>query len=125
MSDLAPFVASVLYDKVLAEIKQENDSLLQQLQKSRAVQIISESGTVYAEAQFEDGHYHDNPNLWFFPFTKQLAPCQLSDLTNVHICIGGSAKAHFGTNSIAEGWVLSYAGGLCYMNFCFGGTGKL
>jgi hypothetical protein len=129
MSDLAPFVASVLYDKVLAEIKQENDSLLQQLQKSRAVQIISENGTVYAEAQFEDGSYRGNPNLWLVNFTKQLAPCRLSDLTNAKICIGGICKAHFGDNSIAEGYIerdeeSTYVDGWGYINFRFGGTGE-
>ena len=129
MSDLAPFVASVLYDKVLAEIKQENDSLLQQLQKSRAVQIISENGTVYAEAQLEDGSYRGNPNLWLVNFTKQLASCKLSDLTNVKICIGGICKAHFGANSIVEGIIerdeeSTYVDGWGYINFCFGGTGE-
>jgi hypothetical protein len=34
MSDLAPFVTSVLYDKVLAEMKQELDQLSEQLEKS-------------------------------------------------------------------------------------------
>jgi hypothetical protein len=129
MSDLAPFVASVLYDRVLAETKQENDALLEQLRKSRAVQIIGENGTVYAEAQFEDGSYRGNPNLWLVNFTKQLAPCKLSDLTNVRICIGGICKAHFGDNSIAEGFIerdeaSTYVDGWGYINFCFGGTGE-
>jgi hypothetical protein len=129
MSDLAPFVASVLYDKVLAEIKQENDSLLQQLQKSRAVQIVSENGTVYAEAQFEDGSYRGNPNLWLVNFTKQLASCKLSDLTNVKICIGGICKAHFGENSNVEGIIerdeeSTYVDGWGYINFCFEGAGE-
>jgi hypothetical protein len=55
MSDLAPFVASVLYDKVLAEMKQEVDRLSEQITKARVVQIVSASGTVYAEGQFKDG----------------------------------------------------------------------
>jgi hypothetical protein len=129
MSDLAPFVAAVLRDKVLAEIKKENDSLLQQLQKARAVQIISENGTVYAEAQFEDGSYRGNPNLWLVNFTNQLAPCKLSDLTNVQICTGGICKAHFGPSSIVEGFIerdeeSTYVDGWGYINFCFGGTGQ-
>jgi hypothetical protein len=103
MSDLAPFVASVLYDRVLADTKHENDSLKEQLRKSRAVQIISEDGTVYAEAQFEDGSYRGNPHLWLVNFTEQLAPCRLSNLTNVRIFIGGICKAHFVNNSIVEG----------------------
>jgi hypothetical protein len=34
MSDLAPYLAAVLYDRVLAEIKDEVDHLSEQLQKS-------------------------------------------------------------------------------------------
>jgi hypothetical protein len=129
MSGLAPFVASVLYDRVLAETKQEVDNLLEQLQKSRAVQIISENGTVYAEAQFQDGSYRGNPNLWLVNFTEQLASCPLSDLTNAQICIGGICKAHFGANSIVHcsverDEVSTYMDGWGYLNFCFGGTGE-
>jgi hypothetical protein len=112
MSDLAPFVAAVLYDKVLAETKQEVDQLSEQvdhlsekLQKSRAVQIMSASGTVYAEGQFQDGFYSDNANMWEIELTKQLASCPLSDLTNVQICIGGIHKADFGINSTVMGTV--------------------
>jgi hypothetical protein len=129
MSDLAPFVASVLYDRVLFETKQELDDLREQLQQSRAVQIIGEDGTVYAEAQFQDGSYRGNPNLWLVNFTEQLASCKLSDLTNVQICIGGICKAHFGDNSIVEGIAErdeenTYVDGWGYINFCFGGTGQ-
>jgi hypothetical protein len=129
MSDLAPFVASLLYDRVLTETKEENDSLSEQLQKSRVVQIVSASGTVYAEGQFEDGSYSMNPNLWLVNFTKQL-PCPLSDLTNVQICIGGSAKADFGANSFVEGFVerdgvITYKNGWGEIEFCIGKMGWL
>jgi hypothetical protein len=130
MSDLAPFVASVLHDKVLAETKQELEDLSEQLQKSRVVQINGENGTVYAEAQFQDGSYRGNPNLWLVNFTElQLASCPLSDLPNVQICIGGICKAHFGDNSIVEGIIeqgeeSTYIDGWGYINFCFGGTGQ-
>jgi hypothetical protein len=70
MSDLAPFVASVLYKRALAETKQEVDHLSEQLQKSRAVQIISASGTVYAEGHFQDGSYSSNPSIWFVNLPK-------------------------------------------------------
>jgi hypothetical protein len=101
MSELAPFVASVLYDKVLAEMKQEVDQLSEQLPKLRAVQIISASGTVYAEGQFEDG-CRENPNLWALRFSKQLSSCPLSDLMSVQICVGGICKANFGAHSITN-----------------------
>jgi hypothetical protein len=128
MSDLAPFVASVLYDRVLADTKQEVDNLSEQLQKSRAVQIISASGTVYAEGQFQDGAYGKNPNLWDVVMAKQLASCPLSALTDVKICIGGICKARFGDNSIVEGFVQgdgeTYVDGWGCTDFCFGGTGQ-
>jgi hypothetical protein len=131
MSDLAPFVASVLYDRVLAETKQEVDHLTEQLRKSRAVQIISASGTVYAEGQFENGSYSGNPNLWYVKLPKQcqVVSCPLSDLADVEICIGGNCKAHFGFGSIVEGW-LQRDGYVCpdgwaYINFCFAGAGWL
>jgi hypothetical protein len=128
MSDLAPFVASVLYDRVLAETKQEVDHLSEQLQKTRAVQIISANGTVYAEGQFEDGSYGGNPNLWLVNLPKQLASCPLSDLADVEICLGGICKADFSFGSIVEGWVgtdgYTYVDGWAYINFCFGGAGN-
>jgi hypothetical protein len=100
MSDLAPFVASVLHDRVLAETKQEVDHLSKQLQKLRAVQIISTSGTVYAEGQFEDGAYcEDEPSMWELNLTKQIASCPLSDLAGVEICMGGFARPSLTTTA--------------------------
>jgi hypothetical protein len=129
MSDLAPFVAAVLYDKVLAETKQEVDRLSEQLQKSRAVQMISANGTVYAEGQFEEGCFNGDSNLWMVRLHKQLAPCPLSDLTNVQICIGGICKADFGASSAVReavaGEANRYIDGWGYINFSFVGTGFL
>jgi hypothetical protein len=105
MSDLAPFVAAVLKDRVVAEMKQEVDHLSEQLQKSRAVQIISASGTVYAEGQFQDGFYLYNATVWAVELTKQPASCPLSDLTNARICIGGIFNADFAANSIVRAMV--------------------
>jgi hypothetical protein len=138
MSDLAPFVAAVLHDKVLAETKQEVDHLAEQvdqlseqLQKLRAVQIMSPSGTVYAEGQFQDGYYHDNPNLWSVRLTKQLTSCALADLTDVKICIGGSCMADFADRSV-DGFigleqygVFDVDGGWGWIDFYFGGMGWL
>jgi hypothetical protein len=126
--DLASFVASILRDRVLDETKQEVDNLSEQLRKSRAVQVISASGTVIAEGHFEDGEYGTNPNLWLVKFMKQLSSCALSDLGGVELCIGGICKAHFGSNSIVEGFTdrdqVTYVDDWGCMNFCFGGTGQ-
>jgi hypothetical protein len=129
MSDLAPFVAAVPYDKVLAETKEEVDRLSVQLQKSRAVQMISANGTVYAEGQFQEGCFNGNSSVWIVRLHKQLAPCPLSDLTNVQICIGGICKADFGANTVSgrlqQGEESRYRDGWGYINFCCLGTGFL
>jgi hypothetical protein len=101
MSDLAPFVAAVLRDRVLTEMKQENDKLLAQPENSRAVQIMSASGTVYAEGRFQDGFYGE-PSLWAVILTKVVS-CPLSDLENVQICVGGICMADLRANSNVRG----------------------
>jgi hypothetical protein len=95
------------------------DSLSEQLQKSRAVQIVSGSGTVYAEGQFQN----ENPRNWLVRLTKQLVSCPLSDLTNAQICIGGVCKADFGANCIVYG--TAHEGAKCTgtIRFSIGGTG--
>jgi hypothetical protein len=106
-------------------MKHENDNLTERLQKSQAVQIISTSGTVYAEDQLQDGCYHssDNVNLWATVLTKQLATCALSNLNNVQICVGGIRKADFRANSIVDGVVQHrYMDGWGTVAFGFGGT---
>jgi hypothetical protein len=139
MSDLAPFVAAVLHDKVLADTKEEVDQLADQvnqlserLQKLQAVQIVSPSGTVYAEGQFQDGFYSGNPNLWDVVMTKQLASCPLSALTDVKICIGGSDKADFVSSSQVDGFIgmeqdedSTYTDGWGPIDFHIGGMGWL
>jgi hypothetical protein len=128
MSDLAPFIAAVLKDRVVAETKQENDNLTERLQKSQAVQIVSASGTVYAEGQFKYGcnQSSDSVTLWAIILTKQLASCALSNLNNVQICVGGIRKADFRANSVVDGVVLHrYMDGWRTIGFGFGGTGGL
>jgi hypothetical protein len=61
MSDLAPFVAAFLRDKVMDDILEENKQLRAQLQavirSSRKVHVSGLGGEIYAEAKLdEDGH---------------------------------------------------------------------
>jgi hypothetical protein len=62
--------------------------------------------------------------------TKQLASCALSDLAGVEICIGEICKAHFGGNSIVEGYwqgqgdEATYADDWECLTFYFGETGQ-
>ena len=94
MSDLAPFVAATLRDKVVADLKEEIERLQNKLGCARAVEITGENGSpVYARADLEkDGDYHGNPNLWqvqFPPHQRELAPCSFKDLSKAEIRIGG------------------------------------
>jgi hypothetical protein len=99
MSDLAPFVAAALRDKVINDLMEENQAIRKQLQQARRVEITGPGGApVYAHAQFDDdGDYDDNPNLWNvkFPEGKQLLSCPLSALDGIEIRVGGILKAQF------------------------------
>jgi hypothetical protein len=107
-------------------MKQENaDNLTERLQKSRAVQILSASGTVYAEGQFQDGDNKKHTSFWGVRLTKQLASCTLSNLTNVQICVGGIREAQFRADSSVICRFHEYAGytnGWGNIQFDFGET---
>jgi hypothetical protein len=125
-------VATLLRDRVVADMMQKVDDLTERLQKSQAVQIVSASGTVYAEGQFEDGCYYSSNHtaLWAIELTKQLASCALSDLNNVQICVGGIQKAEFRADSTAvridqQAGTTRYKDGWGTIGFGFGGTSWL
>jgi hypothetical protein len=130
MSDLAPFVAAVLRDKVIVEIKQEIDGLKEKLRECRTVTITGPQGTpVYAEGRFEQGEYGDNAFLWDVALEQQLQqPCPLSALPSVEVRVGGMTKAQFSDNSTFSGDfdpedICDEDGGK--VNFHFSGVGAL
>jgi hypothetical protein len=132
MSDLAPFVAAALRDKVVQDLMEENKALRQKLQFARRVEITGPGGTpVHARAQFDDnGEYHGNPNLWSVKFTKgkQLLACPLAALAGIEIWVGGILKAKFAQNSDFETFfdrdVDDHAMGKV-ASFCFLGASSL
>lgn len=96
MSDLLPLVAAALNDKVAFEAHEELVELRKQLELSRSVEIIraaddeNEEVVVYASAQFQDGKYSDNPNLWQVDLERRgEMNCRLADLRDCRICVGG------------------------------------
>ena len=97
MSDLAPFVAATLRDKVIYELLEENKKLQERVRASMTVEITGqERQPIYCRGQFDkDGEYHGNPNLWNIKFSEQLHGCPLKDLKNVEIWIGGTLRATF------------------------------
>jgi hypothetical protein len=130
MSDLAPFVAAALRDKVVKELMEENQAIRKQLQQARRVEITGPGGTpVHAQAQFDDnGSYLEN--LWNvkFPESKQLLPCPLSALEGIEIRVGGILKAKFAGNADFETFLdednADHKMGKV-ANFCFGGASSL
>lgn len=131
MSDLAPFVAALLESKVIVEMKEEIDSLREQVRQSRTVAITGPRGTpVYCQGQFDEGRYADNPNLWAVEFGAPLQTCPLSEVKDVEIRVGGVCKANFALNN--DDIEASLYGGdgdfendRGQVSFCFGDTGGL
>jgi hypothetical protein len=103
MSDLAPFVAATIRDKVVADLKEENDKLRKQLRQRWTVEVLrndEESRVVYATGQFDQGQ-PDSP-FWEVSLSEAIS-CPLSALKNVELHVGGILKAAFGHNSTFEG----------------------
>jgi len=104
MSDLLPLVVATLRDRVAVDAAEEIANLKRQLAVSRSVEILRAAGdgeeddeaVVYASAQFLDGQYSFNPNLWQVDFVQRLddddettTTCRLADLRGCRICVGG------------------------------------
>ena len=76
MSDLAPFVAAVIRDKVVSDLQTEIEQLRNELYveryKSKTVAITGPNGTpVYACAQFDlHGNFDNSPELWKVEFVR-------------------------------------------------------
>jgi hypothetical protein len=131
MSDLAPFVAATLRDKVVQDLMEENEAMQKQIRQFKSVEITGPGGSpVYSRAQFdESGYYCNDPVLWEveFPETQDLS-CPLSILEDIEVRLGGVLKAKFTGNSVFETFLdtddRDYDHGKV-VNFCFGGASSL
>ena len=103
MSDLAPFVAAVLRDKVIADQLEEVQELRQQLRRARRISIHGAS-RVLVEAQLEDGFAIDTTR-WSVAFPKN--SCPLNDLRLAEFQVGGVARAEL-YRSVSEAFVNEY-----------------
>ena len=102
MSDLAPFVAAALGDKVVAELKDENKRLKQEnsrLQREKGrLEITGRHGTpVYAYGNFQDAEV-DRPIpeivIRNADFTcPDTSLCAFTNITNAEIYLSGSRIA--------------------------------
>jgi len=77
MSDLGPFVAAHLRDKVIADLLQENEKLKAQLRCARRIAITGPGGSpVYVQTDFSKGRYdpsEQSGEWWEVPFTTATA----------------------------------------------------
>ncbi|CAB9506082.1 expressed unknown protein [Seminavis robusta] len=105
MSDLGPFVAAHLRDKVVADLLQENKQLKIQLKSSRRIAIAGPGGSpVYAEKDFAHGRYDPTERAgewWEVPFSEVPGQqtdncCTLSTLPTCEVRIGSFVKLKMG-----------------------------
>lgn len=105
MSDLAPFVASTIRDKVVADLLEENKLLKEQLASFRRIRITGRGGEpLYAEQDFSLGKSSDH-GWWIVRLpvwnnrncqSKQAvstpsiaaSPCRMSKLADCEIYVG-------------------------------------
>jgi hypothetical protein len=101
MSDLGPFVAAHLRDKIIADLLEENKQLKTQLRSARRILITGPGGSpVYAEEDFSNGRYDptEMPGEWWeVPFAKEPGQliqncCTLSNLPSCEVRIGNFVK---------------------------------
>jgi hypothetical protein len=100
MSDLAPFVASVLRDMVVDELQEENRQLRAQLSaitgSSRTVSISGVNGEIIAEGHLDDdGHFHeDSADYWQVDLTPGAIQCSsMEQFRAIEIRIGDLCKS--------------------------------
>lgn len=105
MSDLGPFVAAHLRDKVIADLLQENKKLKIQLSSARKISITGPGGSpVYVEKDFSEGRYDPTvmPGEWWeVPFASQPGQvkencCTLSTAPFCEVRIGSFVKIKLG-----------------------------
>ena len=93
MSDLAPFIAATIRDKVVLDLMEENTRLRQVIQHYNSVQITGPCGfPVYSRSQLDvDGRYDQCTDMWRVTFQQNLT-CQLCNLGDVEIRRAGSMR---------------------------------
>ena len=110
MSDLGPFVAAHLRDKVVADLLEENQQLKTQLQSARRIAITGPGGSpIYAQKDFSQGRYDptelSSGEWWEVSFDKTYnekegeekpSVCKLSNLPSCEVRIGSFVKIKVG-----------------------------
>ena len=102
MSDIAPFVAAVLRDKVVEDLLEENKRLRDQIDLQNRVEITGFGGTpLYARGKFNERIANNsrkscvgNPNMWEIELTT-VQRCAYTDLWGIDVRIGGVQRSGF------------------------------
>jgi len=93
MSDLAPFVAACIRDKVVLDLLEENERLRAVIEKYEynAVEVTGSAGfPVYSSGQFNvDASYEESDEMWHISL-DQKSGCKLDELLNVEIRKSGA-----------------------------------
>ncbi|CAB9526095.1 expressed unknown protein [Seminavis robusta] len=137
MSDLAPFVAAALKDKVVAELLEENRRLKRQVDSFQRVRITGKNGfPVYAEHDFALGKPTDH-GWWVVrlptaattvsPLVEPI-PCPMSQLADCEVHVGnfrnmtcrdfqdcffdGNPKGYFSLFATKGLWLCCYLDGV-------------
>lgn len=104
MSDLAPFVASVLRDQNVEELLEENQELrerLATLPMHLKLEITGRDGTpVYYTSSMDQGEPTGSGTLWQvgFPESQEIA---LDELPNLEVRVGGDVRAKFSSGNVS------------------------
>jgi len=90
MSNLAPFVAAVLKDKVMHELIKENELLREKNQFLNSIEITGHRGhPVYARGCLESGEYSDTGYRWNVKFEPG-GPLSATEMKTSEMWTGGS-----------------------------------
>lgn len=98
MSDLAPFVAAALRDKVVMEMEQEIQELQKRLTYGQTIEIVRESNDseeiIYATGLLQDGVHQAKCSQLHVTLSATKKSCPLRELPNLSVRIGGIHKAN-------------------------------
>lgn len=89
MSDLAPFVAATIRDRVVDDLMTENQRLREELIASRRIKVTSNrQRLLHSVGSVEAGSFHrNNHNLWVVPL-QSLREVPLKELTSFELRLG-------------------------------------
>jgi len=106
LSDMASFVAAILKDGTMADLKNENIELRALVEDRLLVHVTGPNGTpIYYEGSLRDGSSPDSGMLWNFFLERHLV-LPLSSLADLEIRLGGTVLYRFDINTIISDYFI-------------------